>query len=537
MRCRPIPYGTLPHQARLFLDYIEKFPRVARFYSLAPKLANMVRAARKVKYPAERRAAVAAILREQNDAFGSGELTRKNLERFEAGAFAVVAGQQVGLFSGPAYTLYKAVTAAAIAEELSRAGVAAVPVFWLATEDHDLEEVRSTHWFAQGQLQALGLPGEGNGSRPVGQIALGTEVEDLVRRAAAMLEGTGAQQIASALEASYRPQENFGSALGKLLASLFAPEGVILLDAQDARLHRIATPVYRQAVQDSGVVRQRLLARNAELNRAGYEPQVRVTPRSTLLFSLESGRREVITENGGKFLAGERAIARETLLETAQQAPEKLSANALLRPVVQDFLLPTAAYIGGPAEIAYFAQVNVVHQHFLGEAARVLPRADFTLVDAKAQKVLKRYGLEVEEVWTGKQSLRRRLEAEFVSGALAKEFGRGLKDIEAAFARLRKPIHKLDPTLDASLEGARKAAAFHLASLQRKAGHARELRENVLAKKEEYLLGLLYPKKQMQSRVLCGLPFLARWGVGLLAELKKYAGFKKLGAHQIALLD
>jgi bacillithiol synthase len=273
------------------------------------------------------------------------------------------------------------------------------------------------------------------------------------------------------------------------------------------------------------------------LDRAGYAAQVKVTSRSTLLFSLAGGSRDAITENGGNFLAGEQAISREELMRMAEESPEKLSANVLLRPVVQDFLLPTSAYVGGPAEAAYYAQAAVLHQHLLGRAPRFLPRADFTLLEGKTAKLLKRYGLDIEDVWAGRQTLRHRMEAQFVTSALAKEFGRGLREMEELFARLRKPIHKLDPALDGAAEHARKAAVFHLGKLQRKAGHSRELRENVIAKQEEYLLGLLYPKKQMQSRVLCGLPFLARWGVDLLRELKGRAGSKNLGAHQIVQVD
>jgi bacillithiol biosynthesis cysteine-adding enzyme BshC len=537
MRCRAIAYSRLPHPSKLFLDYIEKFPRVAPFYSGPPKLSSIVRAARSLKFPAERRAAVAAILREQNDAFGAGALTRQNLARFERGALGVVTGQQVGLFSGPAYALYKAVTAAAIAEELSRAGVAAVPVFWLATEDHDLDEVRSAHWFAQGELLALGLEAGNDAGRPVGQISLGAEMEEALRRAIALLEGPDAQRIASYLEASYGSGETYGSAFGKLFARLFEQDGLILLDPLAPQFHKLAAPVYRRAVEESAVLREKLLARNRELDRAGYAAQVKVTARSTLLFSLEGGRREAITENGGNFLVGARAVSREELLRMAEESPEKLSANALLRPVVQDFLLPTAAYIGGPAEIAYYAQTAVLYEHLLGRAPRLLPRAGFTMVDGKARKLLERYGMAVEDIWAGKQSLQHRMEAQFVPGALAKDFGRSLKEVEEAFARLRRPIRRLDPTLDGSVERARRAVTFHLSKLQRKAGRARELRDHVLAKQEEYLLGLLYPKKQLQSRVLCGVPFLARWGVDLLSELKRRAGSKRLGAHQIVELD
>jgi bacillithiol biosynthesis cysteine-adding enzyme BshC len=537
MRCRSISYTHLPHQSKLFIDYLENFSRVASFYSCAPKLAGAARIARSLKFPSERRTAVAAILREQNAAFGMGSPAEKNLERFEKGAVAVVTGQQVGLFSGPAYSLYKALTAVTIAGELSRGGIAAVPVFWLATEDHDLDEVRSAHWLTRGQVVPLGLEAGAAGGRPVGRIALGPEVAELVRRAASALEGPGAQSIASDLEACYRPTATYGSAFAKLFARLFEQDGLILLDPLDVRFHRMAAPLYRRAVEDSGVLREKLIARKRELDREGYSAQVRVTARSTLLFSLETGLRQAITESGGKFQAGEKSYSRPELTQLAADAPEKLSASALLRPALQDFLLPSAAYIGGAAEIAYYAQAAAVHEHLVGRMPAVLPRADFTLVDSKAAKLLEQYALAPEDLWAGRQEVRRRMELRFVPATLARDFGRSAKELERALERLRGPIRKLDSTLEGALDRARRAAAFHLAKLQRKAGRSRELRENVLAAHEEYLHGLLYPKKQIQSRVLCALPFLARWGMDLLRELKRFSGSKNLAAHHIIRVE
>src|SRR5690349_3544239 len=173
MACRALTFRELPHQPKLFLEYLDHFEKVKDFYAHPPAVASAVRVARKLDYPGDRRGQVASILRKQNSELGAGAETQSNLERLEKGAVAVVSGQQVGLFSGPAYSVYKALTAIQIASELTRGGVPAVPVFWMATEDHDLEEVRHTSWFDKGKLIRFELPANAESARPVGRIPLG----------------------------------------------------------------------------------------------------------------------------------------------------------------------------------------------------------------------------------------------------------------------------------------------------------------------------------------------------------------------------
>src|SRR5206468_158926 len=182
----------------------------------------VTRVARKLDYPGERRAEVSTILRKQNMALGAGADTLSNLDRLEEGAVAVVSGQQVGLFSGPAYSVYKALTAIQIAEELTRGGTPAVPVFWMATEDHDLDEVRHTTWFDKGKLVRFEMSQIGETTLPVGRIPLGPQIEPLVQEAAELLANQGSDLLAQYLVESYRPEETYGSAFGKLFARLFA---------------------------------------------------------------------------------------------------------------------------------------------------------------------------------------------------------------------------------------------------------------------------------------------------------------------------
>jgi bacillithiol biosynthesis cysteine-adding enzyme BshC len=531
MGCVSIPFRRLPHQPKLFVRLIDDYSSVERFYAHPPNMDAVKEVASSLEYPAERRREVAAVLREQNAAFGANAAAMSNLEKLERGAVAVVSGQQVGLFGGPAYAVYKALTAIRLAEELSEAGIPAVPIFWMATEDHDLDEVRHVTWFDSGKLVRFELPG--GGAKPVGDVRLGPAISDHVKKAASLLSGPASETLSQLLQQSYQPEETYGSAFGKLFAQLFAEQGLILLDPLDARLHRIAAPLYTKALQDRDELNEKLLQRGKELEGAGYDVQVKVTARSTLLFTIRDGVRQPVAASNAHFKSGDASWTREEALRLVDSSPEMFSANALFRPVVQDYLLPTAAYLGGPAEIAYFAQSSVIYEHVLGRMPVILPRAGFTILDAKAEKLLQKYGLCIENLWAGPQELRRKMESVSVPPALAENFDRDKAQMESTLAELGAQIEKLDPTLAGAVATARNKIGFQLEKLRRKTGRALDQRSGLLAEHERFLENLLYPNKALQSRELCFLPFLARWGMEGLTELQKLSGSDTLGEHRI----
>jgi bacillithiol synthase len=553
MEFRILPFRNLPHQPKIFLQFLDNFPSVAQFYPHSPSLAEVKRTAGSIEYPADRRAAVAQILREQNAAFGASAATLANLDRFANGALAVVSGQQVGLFSGPAYAMYKAVSAIQIAHELTRQGVDAVPVFWMATEDHDLDEVRVTHWFHAGRLRHFELPGNGDAGLPVGQIPLGPAVAEMVEQAAGILTGAGDDTLAQTLRQSYAPEETYGSAFGKLFARLFAGQGLILMDPLEGRFHRLGAPILSAAIAQRDELNDALLARGQELDKAGYDAQVKVITRSTLLFKMCGGKRTPIVSANGKFSSApvtqvaplhspgaalpaaspSTAWSREELTEKVSAEPECFSPNALLRPVLQDYLLPTAAYIAGPAEIAYFAQAEVMYRRLLGRMPVTLPRPAFTILDAKAEKLLKRYGLSVEDVWRGSQELRRALETASVPPGLATSFDETLLDTASKLASLKEQILRLDASLAGAVETAQKKIAFQLDKLKRKAGKAEAQKTGLLNAHQEFLESLLYPHKTLQERELCFLPILASWGPDALKQLQSLASSDTLHDHKL----
>lgn len=533
MDCRALLPHELPHSTPLIRDFTENFSRLERFYAHKPEMPSVEAYARKLDFPAERRREIAAILREQNVALGAGPETEGSLRRLENGAVAIVSGQQVGLFGGPAYAFYKALTAIESARELSLSGIEAVPIFWMATEDHDVDEVRHATWFHDGKLTNLSLPAPAEEGRPVGKVLLGGEIDALLGGIKGSFTGPGGEELFELLRSCCSPQDTYSSSFGKLFARLFSPLGLILLDPLDPKLHALAAPILHSALEQRDELNEALLQRDKELEKAGYAPQVKVTSKSTLLFALREGKREVISAANGKFSFGRDAIAREDLIRKVAVHPEAFSPNALLRPVMQDFLLPTAAYYGGPAEIAYFAQSGVIYRKLLGRMPVLMPRADYTLIDPKAVRILEKYKLKVEDAWLGSQALRKKMYSTNIPKKLTRSFDGGLRQIEKSVEILHKAIREVDPTIQGTIARADKRIHYQVEKLRSKTGQALDRHEKVIEQHADFLENLLYPHKGLQSRDLSFLPFLLRLGRGGLGELQMLACTKKPGQHYI----
>jgi bacillithiol biosynthesis cysteine-adding enzyme BshC len=520
MTTRSLPTATLPHTSKLFTTVVEDFARVERFYGHPPTLAGALGAAREVRLPDATRRTVAEVLRQQNRLFGAGEAVERSIERLAGGAAVVVTGQQAGLFGGPAYTFYKALTAAALAERMTVAGAAAVPVFWLASEDHDLAEV--DHCWLPGRtgLERIDLAHrEEDTGRRVGRIALGSDIEAAVARAVELLEGPAADEIAAALGDAYRPGETYASAFGRLFARLVGPLGVIPLDPDDARLAALAASAYARAIREQAPLAQELVARSRQLDRSGFHAQVKVAESATLLFLDVEGKRLPVRARNGSFVVGGTTLNESELLARLEACPADFSGNVLLRPIVQDTLLPTAAIIAGPAEVAYFAQAERVYRRLLGRMPAIVPRAGYTLVPREAARLLARYGLALEDLFRGRQHLRAQLELRFLSKSLAKRFDTGEKQLRALLGKLRGPLGKLDKTLTGALTTAESKMLYQFSKLRAKAARAENFRAGVLDRHERLLVEWLYPNKGLQERTLSLLPFLAREGTELLERL------------------
>ncbi len=526
MKAHCLPFGQIPYSTRLFLDFLAYSPKVHPFYPRAPYFKDWLREeATALRHDSSRRERVSGILKRQNESWGASSLTLSNLERLRNGACAVVTGQQVGLFGGPMFAVYKALTAVKLAEEATAAGVDAVPVFWLATSDHDLAEVNHVSIPGpDGVLQTLSTSSHDVAGAPVSAVRLSEEILPVVDQAATLLGDSAATQF---LRESYRPGETLGTAFARLCTRVFAQYGVILLDASDPDLHRLARPIYRAAIERADELEAALLDRGQALEAAGYHQQVKVTSSSVLLFTLQNGARTPIHRRGNgavaEFVIGGEAeaekISQAELVARIASAPEQFSPNVLLRPVVQDYLLPTLAYTGGAAETAYFAQVGAVYEALVGRNTPIVPRFSATLVEPKIQRLLERHGITVPDVFSGPDALRQQLAARNLPRDLQAAFDTAKLSMEKSLTAIREKLAKLDPTLVDAAQTATSKMQHQLERLYTQATRAELRQGELIGRHAETLSQSLYPDKGLQERGIGGIYFLARYGSELLGQI------------------
>jgi bacillithiol biosynthesis cysteine-adding enzyme BshC len=519
-----LPFSKIPHQTRLFTDFLAYSPEVQSFYPRSPYIKEWLKEeASAISYDASRRSQVAAVLERQNKSWNASPKTLANLDRLRQGACAIVTGQQVGLFGGPMFSIYKALTAVKLAEEATAAGVDTVPIFWLATYDHDLAEVNHVSIpGADGALQVLTATSHGVPGAQVSAVHFGVEITPLVDEAAALLGNNEASQF---LVDSYRPGETLGTAFARLYARIFADWGVIVLDASDAELARIAQPIYRAAIERAGELSAALLERGKALEAAGYHQQVKVTESSVLLFTTRGGARTPIsrreTGDSETFVIDEtpEKRTREQLLAEVAATPEHFSPNVLLRPIVEDYLLPTLAYTGGAAETAYFAQAGEVYQKLLGRVTPILPRFSATIVEPKTQRLLEKHSLTVPDTFEGPEALRREISARSLPSDLQAAFDTAKQSFDSNFEAVKQKLEKLDRTLVDAAETARSKMQHQLEKLYSQAARAEAQKGELVSRHTDSISQALYPDKGLQERSIGGLYFLARYGKELLSQL------------------
>jgi bacillithiol biosynthesis cysteine-adding enzyme BshC len=525
----------------LFLDYLYHFDRVSGFYNAPPyALSSYKTAAAQLPSFEKMREEVCAILLRQNKAFGCGPATFENLQRLsQPRVCAVVTGQQVGLFGGPAFTIFKALTTVRLANSLIEQGVPAVPAFWLATEDHDLAEVAEVGSLDE-EYNLISLADHGNAPSPrspVGRVRLTQEsTEALARLEAALPPGPSREALLRDLRETYTPGATWVEAFGGFMARLLSRWGVIFLNPLDSAVQQLAAGVYAQALERAPELRAKLLERSQSLNRSGYHAQVKVTEDSTLLFVTREGNRLPIHQGDGEYyVEGAENVRLAELRRELAGDPMAFSPNVLLRPLVQDTLLPTIAYVSGPSELAYLAQAGVLYEAFGRPQPVFFPRAAFTLVDHRIQRLLEKYGLSVEDVWRGEEYLSRKIAAMGLAEGWSERFEQAQQEMASLLARLRGDIERLDPTLLEALQHTQDKIIYQMDRLRAKASRAGLARSELLARHAQSLSRFLMPQKDLQERRVGGAYFLGRAGYDLLPRLLAQIQTDSPG-HQVASL-
>lgn len=527
VECYPIT--VLPHVSQLYRDYLAMGESAAdaavrRWYGAEPFGGSWMHAG-VLPVDAGR---LADALERQSVEFGAGAAAMANIAKLRAGARAVVTGQQVGLLGGPLLTLLKAATAVARAKQATVAtGVEHVPVFWLATEDHDLAEVDQVSLLGKTRVETLRAGLTLDAAVPVGGVAIGPEIEAVLAQAEELL---GYAPVCELLRECYAARSGYsptlGGAFARLMARVFAAQGLIVMDAGGREFHALGAGTLRYAIEHADELDAALLVRTQELVEAGYHAQVLVTAGHSLLFLLDgqTAERAALRRLAeGEWKAAGKTYTTADLLGILEAAPERISPNALLRPVFQDTILPTAAYIGGPAEVAYFAQSAVVYEAVLGRVTAVLPRLSATLVEPAMATVMRRHEVSLPDAMTSAEALALRLGARAMPIEGKRKLAAVGKAMDAELTALTEYMAAMDASLGRSAEVSGSKMRYQMNRLRRMAATFEVQKEASLRKHAEALTLHLFPGGHPQERVLGGVWFLARYGEGLVERMVEAA--------------
>ena len=521
-----IPFSEMTHTSRLFLDFIYSQGNAGQFYpgcgcneSLLIERAKYIAG---LDYPRDR---VANALEGINKKACASARTFENIETLsKPGSVAIVTGQQAGLFTGPLYSIHKALTVIKLTESMKEKGVSVVPVFWVASEDHDFEEVSACRIIdREGHIKSIRYEPEGRThDAPVGNITICGRITDVIdEMKSALPQSEFSADIESILRECYSEGTGFAEAFSMMMQRLLKDYGVVILDPLDQALKEIASPIYIKAIERSDAIFKALDKRSHELEEAGYHSQIHISPEMAPLFLIEDGARTALIERDGRFhLKGDgRSLSANELIEIARRTPELLSPNVALRPVVQDYLLPTVAYIGGPAELAYFGQVRAVYEELDRPGPCVIPRASMTIIEARHAKTLSKYSLKLQDFFEGLHHAVAKVVENSLDRETADTFDEAEREFDGQFKKLEDALKKTDVTLVDSAKHARDKVFHQLEHLRTRFVHSSARREEAIFRQVERAFITLYPDKVLQERELNVVSFLSRYGISLIDRL------------------
>jgi len=504
------PVTAVPGLSRLFVDFC-----AGTLPGFLPSPKNwQVRPALPSHWPE-----LVNLLAAQNPAPSAA----KALTALAEGAGTILTGQQVGLFGGPLYTPYKAATAVARARRGVEHGTPHVAVFWLASEDHDFAEVNHVVFPAGRELAQLVYDHAPAVALPAGRIVLDETITPLVERAAELM---GPASATDALVAAYRPGRTFAEAFGEFYSKVFAAQGLLIVDAAGREFHRLGAPVLRAAIERADELHAALVERSHALEAAGYHAQVVVAEQSSLLFLFgeETGGRIAlkriapnVAEPDGLWHAagatGAQSYSTADLLGILDAEPERISPAALLRPVFQDFLFSTSAQIGGPAEIAYLAQLAVLFERILGRQTPALPRFSATLVEPAVAALMRKHELTLEQVFAGNAfDLAQRLAARSMPPETKQKLAAAGNAMDSELTQLVEWMQSQDKGLGQSADTAAGKIRYQMNRLRTLAANFQLQRESTLTRHAEAIAQAIYPDGILQERVHGAAYYFARYG-------------------------
>lgn len=544
MNTHVLPYHKIGEGSRgfsrLFLDYVSQSESgnalLSKFFSGDYRKDEDIRKQLdRLTARNYNRSALAGLLKKQNTAFGCNDITLRRIEELRSpNAVAIVTGQQVGLMTGALYTVYKTLSAIVLSEQLKAKFPAYnfVPIFWLEGEDHDYEEAAAVSLLSENQLKNFRYEEKRyEQNKSVGRTRFSEDLQNFTSEfLSALPPSSYRDQLGALLHETYKPGETFETAFAKTMIRLFAGEGLVLCSSNDPEFKELAKPVFIRELETSPQSSQNVIAQSAELEESGYEVQAKTRPVNLYLY--ENDLRARIEPSGANAFVTHLSrthFSKSQLLELAHGAPERFSPNVILRPIIQDTVLPTLAYIAGPGEIAYLAQYRRNYEFFDIPMPLIVPRASVTLVEPKIWRIFEKITqLEngqapiesIEAFFTSAQGFLKDALRAAATVEIDPEFSQTEQVLQTEAERLSSRLSHIDPTLQQSVEKISAQIANLISGLKQKAFRAEKQKHAELVQQIEKCETNLFPAGSLQERVINIFYFLNKFDLSLIQRLK-----------------
>ncbi len=518
-----ISFDKIPVKPQLYKDYIAGNPKLFRFFSGHHRNSDDLRRIAKavVKHNYQRKELV-DILRNINQEFGLTPAIEANLEMLKhRDTVSVITGQQAGLFTGPLNTILKAIstlkTASYLAKLLNRP---VVPLFWMESSDHDLKVVNHIYFPGnRGPIKYTYGRNENPQQQSVGSIQFKKDFTKFSERIKKTLpKNDFYDAVTRLMDENYRPGVTYSEAFGRMISRLLGRFGLIIVDAQNVRLKRLASPIIIRKLKDKGRMNRLLLEQSEELKREKYELQIQVKSELLNIFILKDNNRiplnllgEVMSNDNSKAITED-----EELLQIAEKNPERFSPKVAFRPIVQDFLFPTVAYIGGPSELAYFAQLKKVYESFEIQMPVIWPRASASLLDAKVQRYIQKTGIKFEDIFRDYQSVLSEILTRNASKNPNIIFSEAEAKLDDLLKWLQDNLIPIDKGVASEMDTPAKKMHYQLNNLKNRTLNILKTKEYNLVKNWDSIRNQVYPNKKLQERVYNIIYYLSRYGFWLM---------------------
>lgn len=522
-----LDYRELPFYKPLFLDYVYRFDRLAPFFAGDIREPDAWRrAAEEVSAYPRQPQALAHALREQNERLGGDDAAASTIDSIERGGLVIVTGQQVGLLGGPLYSLYKALTAVELARRAtSQLGRPVGAVFWMDADDHDFEEVCSFSILdASQELATLRYqPADPVKAVPVGTLRLDAHIAQLLTETAAEVPPSDFKEVVlDAVKESYRPGSTLAEAFGGWLLRMTRGTGLAVLDPTARSVKSLARSIFHREIDESRESSARIEQTTAKLVDQGYHAQAGTEDGRIHLLYANPTRSPILVEDSEFRLSSDaKLLTAKELQELVEAEPQRFSGNVFLRSIVQDHLLPTLAYVAGPNEIAYLAQLGGAYEFFGVPRPLIVPRASLTLVEKPAAKFLRRNELKFANLSVDDESALNTILKELTPPELEEDFARARTCIEEITKALETDMKAIDPTLASTTRSTRGRLLHQLGDLETKGRRAIKKKNATLRRQFFAARSSLFPNFEMQERRLSPVPYFAKYGWYLTDRIRE----------------